>query len=75
MAGCIKGALDLAVPDRSANLKYLTNLLEDASDFNFENAKACHAVVLTTMEQDQLSWLDTTNWTEIGESMLKFGTK
>ena len=59
MAGCIKGALDLPEPDRTSNLKYLANLLEDASDFNFDNAKACHAVVLTTMEQDQLSWQDT----------------
>ena len=59
MAGRIKGALDLTEPDRSANLKYLANLLEDASDFNFDNAKACHAVVLTTMEQDQVSWQDT----------------
>ena len=59
MAGCIKGALDLPEPDRTSNLKYLANLLEDASDFHFDNAKACHAVVLTTMEQDQLSWQDT----------------
>ena len=33
--------------------------MEDASDFSFENAKACHAVVLTTMEADKLTWLDT----------------
>ena len=34
-------------------------LLDDASDFSFENAKACHAVVLTTVEHDKLSWQDT----------------
>ena len=54
MSGCIKGALDLAESDRIFALKYFCNLLEDASDFSFENAKACHAVVLTTMEQDKL---------------------
>ena len=41
------------------NLEYLANLLEDASDFLFANAKACHAVVLTTMEADKLEWKDT----------------
>ena len=33
--------------------------MEDASDFSFEGARACHAVVLTTMEQDKCSWTDT----------------
>ena len=55
MAGVIKGALDLSQSDRMCQLKYLANLLEDASDFSFENAKACHAVVLTGMEHDKLS--------------------
>ena len=59
MAGCLNSALDLQEPDRSHNLKYLAALLEDASDFNFENAKACHAVVLTSMEHDKVSWEDT----------------
>ena len=59
MAGCLKGAMDLPQPDRDSNLNYLINLLEDASDFSFENAKACHAVVLTTMEHDKLCWQDT----------------
>ena len=40
-------------------LKYLAHLLEDASDFSFESAKACHAVVLTDMERDKLTWEDT----------------
>ena len=33
--------------------------MEDAADFTFESAKACHAVVLTTMEADKLDWFDT----------------
>ena len=32
--------------------------MEDASDFSFESARACHAVVLTTMEQDKFSYFD-----------------
>ena len=59
MAGCLKGALDLPDVDRMHALKYFTNLLEDASDFSFQSAKACHAVVLTTMEQDKLTWQNT----------------
>ena len=59
MAGIIKGALDLSESDRLHKLNYLANLLEDASDFSFEGAKACHAVVLTDMERDKLTWEDT----------------
>ena len=33
--------------------------MEDAADFTFESAKACHVVVLTTMEADKLDWFDT----------------
>ena len=56
IAGCIKGAFDLPQRDREAKLIYLANLLEDASDFGMENAKACHAVVLTEMEQGKCEW-------------------
>ena len=59
MAGCIKGALRLPQADKNKKLQYLANLLEDASDFSFEGAKACHAVVLTSMECDELTWQDT----------------
>ena len=59
MSGCIKGALDLCESDRVLALKYFSNLLEDASDFSFDSAKACHAVVLSIMEQDKLNWSDT----------------
>ena len=41
MSGCIRGALDLDNSEKDKNLEYLANLLEDASDFCFENAKAC----------------------------------
>ena len=52
-------ALDLPSADKDAKFQYLANLMEDASDFGFDNAKACHAVVLTTMEADKLTWSDT----------------
>ena len=59
MAGVIKAALDLSEPDRTSNLQYVASLLEDASDFSFENAKACHAVVLSYIEHDKFTWQDT----------------
>ena len=36
--------------------KNLLALLDDSSVFSFKNAKACNAVVLTTMEHNKLSW-------------------
>ena len=33
--------------------------MEDASDFSWDSAKACHAVILTNMEADRLNWADT----------------
>ena len=33
--------------------------MEDASDFNFENVKACQVVVLTTIKHDKLDWQNT----------------
>ena len=42
--------------------------MEDAADFTFENAKACHAVVLTTMEADKLDWFDTAGLDRIRRS-------
>ena len=59
MSGCIKGALDLCDSDRVHALKYFSSLLKDTSDFSFDSTKACHAVVLSTMEQDKLTWSDT----------------
>ena len=37
---------------------YFGNLMEDASDFSWESAKAPHAIVLTNMEADRLQWTD-----------------
>ena len=59
MSGCLQAAMDLPQPDRDHNLHYLINLLNDASDFSFDNAKACHAVVLTSMEHDKVAWQET----------------
>ena len=44
---------------RTSMLDYLGNLMEDASDFSWESAKASHAVVLTNMEADRSQWSDT----------------
>ena len=51
--------MDLPQPDRDFKLEYFISLMEDATDFCFESAKACHAVVLTTMEIGKLSWQET----------------
>ena len=40
-------------------LDYLDNLMEDASDFSWEAAKASHAIALNNMEADRLKWTDT----------------
>ena len=40
-------------------LDYLGNLMEDASDFSWDSAKACHAILLTNMEADRVSWVET----------------
>ena len=43
---------------RSAMLDYLANLMEDASDFSWGSAKACHAILLTNMDADRVSWVE-----------------
>ena len=41
-------------------LEYVINLLEDAQDFSWSSAKACHAALLCRMEQGEISsWNDT----------------
>ena len=40
-------------------LDYLGNIMEDASDFSWESAKAAHAILLTSMEADRLNWSET----------------
>ena len=42
-----------------ANRAYLGNIMEDASDFSWESAKAAHAILLTNMEADRLNWAET----------------
>ena len=44
---------------RSSLLDYLGNLMEDASDFSWESAKAAHVIILTNMEADKLQWTET----------------
>ena len=59
MAGCLQGALDLPDAEKQKNLQYLSDLLQDAADFSFDRAKACHAMVLTAMEFDKVTLHDT----------------
>ena len=40
-------------------LDYLGSLMEDASDFSWDSAKACHAILLTNIEVDRISWNET----------------
>ena len=40
-------------------IDYMASLMEDASDFSFESARASHAVLLSSMEADRCDWLDT----------------
>ena len=36
-------------------LNYLGNLMEDASDFSWDSAKAAHVILLTDMEADRVT--------------------
>ena len=45
--------------NRTCMLDYLGNIMEDASDFSWGSAKACHVMVLTNMEAHRLNWADT----------------
>ena len=40
-------------------LEYMADLMEDAQDFSWASAKACHAVVLCRMEEGKVVWSDT----------------
>ena len=44
--------------NKTCMLDYQGNIMEDASHFSWESAKACHAVVLTNMEADRLNWAE-----------------
>ena len=45
--------------NRASMLHYMGNLMEDASDFSWEAAKASHAILLTNMEGNRITWGDT----------------
>ena len=58
--GFIKNVID--EPDselREHMLLYLSELMEDANDFSWQNAKAAHAVLCCEMERGSLGWQDT----------------
>ena len=40
-------------------LVYLGELMEDTTDFSWQNAKAAHAVLLCDMERGSVTWNDT----------------
>ena len=41
---------------RDAIVSYLSDLMEDATDFSWQGAKAAHAVLLCKMEHGSLTW-------------------
>ena len=45
--------------NRDLMLDYLGNLMEDVSDFSWDSAKAAHAILLTNMEADRVTWPET----------------
>ena len=55
--GCILEEYSEAA--KSSMLDYLGNLMEDASAFSWESAKASHAIVLTNIVTDYLQWMET----------------
>ena len=60
VAGCFRSVQFQKNPEyREHMLEYFGNLMEDAADFSFTNAKACHAAILANMEQDRLEWDQT----------------
>ena len=44
---------------REQMLWYMSDLMEDATDFSWARAKAAHAVLLCEMERDTVGWSDT----------------
>ena len=40
-------------------LYYLADIMSDATDFSWQNAKAAHAVLLCDMERGAVSWQET----------------
>ena len=48
-----------SVERRDAMVSYMADLMEDATDFSWQGAKAAHAVMLCEMERGVLTWEDT----------------
>ena len=44
---------------REKMLMYFADLMEDATDFSWSNAKAANAVILCEMERGRLTWEDS----------------
>ena len=44
---------------KDAMISYMSDLMEDATDFTWQGAKASHAVMLCEMERGVLTWEDT----------------
>ena len=58
--GFVKNVLEEpSQKSREKMLHYLGDLMEDATDFSWANAKAAHAVLLCEMERGVLTWADT----------------
>ena len=59
--GFVKNILDESnLQYREHMLQYLGDIMEDASDFSWQSAKASHAVLLCEMERGKVTWTDTT---------------
>ena len=59
--GFVKNILDeKSQENRDHMLQYLGDIMEDASDFSWQSAKASHAVLLCEMERGKVTWQDTT---------------
>ena len=58
--GFVKNILDEQnEQNREHMLQYLGDIMEDASDFSWQSAKASHAVLLCEMERGKVTWQDT----------------
>ena len=44
---------------KTITVSYLSDLMEDATDFTWQGAKAAHAVLMCEMQRGSLKWEDT----------------
>ena len=47
-----------SVSRQNSMVAYLGDLMEDATDFSWQGAKAAHAVLLCEMERGTVTWQD-----------------